>query len=640
MKRSASMSLWQLTRGHRGRFSAAMAALLGATVVGFVEPLIPAMVIDGLLARLAGDGVEGGGAAAGAGASTATETVAALLGGPRSVVDYLLAAALALLALASVNGLLTYLKGRWSAQASEAMARRLRNRLYDHLQHLPARYHDGAETGDLVQRCTSDVETVRMFFATQAVELGRASLMLIAVLPFMLWINATMTLVALALMPLIVLFAVIFFRRIKWVFRASDEAEARVTATLQENLTGIRVVRAFGRSAFEKQRFGRVNADYRDRTFRLYTTMAVYWSLSDLLCFLQIGLVLLVGGYMATQGSLTVGELYAFLAYVNMLLWPVRQMGRILSEMGKAIVAMGRIGEVLDAPVEADPARVGAAARPLAVATVSAGASLATSPDGLLGRIVFEDVHFAHRQGAAVLDGVSFTVEPGTTLAILGPSGAGKSTLVQLLLRLYDYEHGSIRIDGIELATIPRKQARQLVGVVMQEPFLYSRTVRENIRFGHHEAGDTQIYEAASTAFIHETINGFREGYETVVGERGVKLSGGQRQRIVLARALVKNPPVLILDDALSAVDTQTEQAILDALDGRRGRRTTIVIAHRLSTLRRADQILVLDRGRVVQRGSHEQLINADGLYRRLWHIQHTLQRDMGGGDGETVREQ
>ena len=650
MQPKPSIRLWRLTAGHRGRFSAALAALLGATVIGFVEPLIPAMVIDGLSQRLTGQaddpaGGEGGGDGAGAAeaapASEATETIAGLLGGPTSVLDYLLIAAVALLLLVALNGLLTYLKGRFAAQASESMARQLRNRLYDHLQHLTARYHDRAEAGDLVQRCTSDVETVRAFFSTQAVELGRASVMLIVVIPFMLWLNVTMTLVALALMPVLVVFAIVFFRRIKWVFRASDEAEARVTATLQENLTGIRVVRAFGRAEFEKQRFAGVNAEYRDHTYRLYRTMAVYWSLSDLMCFLQIGLVLMAGGYMAVRGMLSVGELYAFLAYTNMLLWPVRQMGRVLSEMGKAIVAMGRIGEILDQPVERDREGVqapivdaaglsAAAAAPAAPAPrPPLAAPVSIDPAKAAGRIVFDNVSFAHREGMPVLDNVSFTVEPGTTLAILGPSGSGKSTIVQLLLRFYDYAHGSITIDGIELARIPRKQARQLMAVVMQEPFLYSRTVRENIRFGHHDASESQVREAASTAFVHETINGFREGYNTRVGERGVKLSGGQRQRIVLARALVKNPPVLILDDALSAVDTGTEHAILDALEQRRGRQSTIIIGHRLSTLQRADEILVLDEGRVVQRGTHAQLLGEDGLYQRLFAIQTALRRDV-----------
>jgi ATP-binding cassette, subfamily B, bacterial len=312
-----------------------------------------------------------------------------------------------------------------------------------------------------------------------------------------------------------------------------------------------------------------------------------------------------------------VGEFYFFLAVVTMFIWPIRMMGRILTELGKATVAIGRIAEILDSPRESEPVP---ALEPLR-GRVDASAG---------GGIAFERVSFSHN-GTAVLRDVSFSVQPGQTLALLGPSGSGKSTIVNLLLRFYDPDAGRITIDGRDIALVPRKAVRSQIAVVMQEPFLYSKTLRENIRLGRRAADENEIVEAAATACVHSAILDFEKGYETLVGERGVTLSGGQRQRVALARALLEDPSILILDDALSAVDTETETMILDALKSRRGRHTTFVIAHRLSTLMHADRILVLENGRVVQVGTHESLVAADGLYRRLWQIQTDLEVEIGG---------
>ncbi|MCC5830075.1 MAG: ABC transporter ATP-binding protein [Phycisphaeraceae bacterium] len=603
MKTSGLRHLWQLTLGQRRRFGLAIGALMLATLVGFVEPLIPALVIDALFATLEVTADRG-----------ADNRLLIELGGPGVVLDHVWLLALLLVTLVAVGGGLNYLKGRWAAEASEHIARRLRDHLYDHLQRLPTEYHQGAETGDTVQRCTSDVETVRTFFAAQGVELGRAVLLLVLVVPFMLWLNPAMTLVALLLMPLLVIFAAYFFFKVKHVFKSSDEAEGRMTSTLQENLTNIRVVRAFGRAGYEIERFGGPNRDYRDWNLKVYRVMAQYWSLSELICMLQLGLVLLGGAWFVVEGRLTIGELFAFLAYVQMLLWPVRQMGRILSDMGKAMVAVGRIREILDREEEVDPEPDRCRAL----------------PDPLLGRIDFESVNFSF--GASpVLQNLSMMIPAGCTVGLLGPSAAGKSTLIALLMRLYDPESGRIRLDGVDIADLRRADVRSRISVVLQEPFLYSRSVRENIELGMEArmVDESRLVRAAQDAAVHETIAGFHDGYETVVGERGVRLSGGQRQRIVLARALVKDPPVLVLDDALSAVDTDTELAILDALRHRRGRRTTMLIAHRLSTLAQTDIVFVIENGSVTQQGSHEDLIDRPGLYRRLWHIQNDVERDL-----------
>lgn len=534
------------------------------------------------------------------------------LGGRSVLARNLWLCGLAMALIAGSSGIFMYLKGRWAAVASESVIRKLRDRLYDHLQNLPCRFHDKAKTGDLVQRCTSDVETIHMFLSLRLVEVGRATIMILVAVPLMIRMNPSMTLVAMALIPAIVIFTMIFFAKVRRVFQASDEAEARMTGTIQENLTGIRVVRAFARRRFECEKFATVNADFRDLDYRLVRLLAWYWSLSSVLCFAQRGIVLVLGGWWAMNGRITIGELVAFFALVDMFLWPVRRIGTTLTELSKALVSVSRLEEIFSQKREDEEARPAGPAEPLRVE----------------GEIVFENVSFAHGQDDVLKD-VSFQVLPGQTLAILGPSGSGKSTIVNLLLRLYDYEGGSIRLDGRDIRQMDRRQLRSQIGTVMQEPFLYSKSLRENIRLGNMHAGEDEIISAAETAFLHTSVEGFEHGYETLVGERGVTLSGGQRQRVALARAILKTPPILILDDALSAVDTHTEGMILRALRSRHGRRTTIVIAHRLSTLAWADYAIVLDAGCVVQDGTHESLMAKDGMYRRLWQIQNVLEDDL-----------
>ena len=591
-------AIWGLLGRQRRRFGLAVAALVVATGFMYLPPVVRMWAVDHVIAGkpAASQGLLG--------------RLAELLGGRPSVARDLLIAGLAMVAATALSGLFTYLRGRWSAVASETIARSLRERLYDHLQHLPASYHDNADAGDLVQRCGSDVETVRMFLAGGLTEVGRALILMLVGVPVMVWVSPSMTAATMVLMPLIVVFSVVFFTKVRQTFRRSDEAEGRMTAVLEENLTGIRVVRAFARSEHECGKFAACNADYRNRWCALIRLFAIFWSLSDFLCSLQVAVVLIYGTWLAMTGDLTAGGLFAFLSFVHMFMWPIRAMGRVLADFSKATVSLDRIHEVLSEPRE-DRCE-GAPAEAFCSA----------------GEIVVEHLSFAH-DPTPVLRDISFRVEPGQTLAILGPSGSGKSTLVSLLLRLYDYRDGSIRLDGRELRDTDRKHVRRQFGTVLQEPFLYSKTVRDNIRLGGSAAKDDAVVQAAATACIHDTIVKFEKGYETLVGERGVTLSGGQRQRVALARAILDDPPVLILDDALSAVDTQTEQMILGALRQRRGRRTTLLIAHRLSTLRQADRILVLDGGRIVQAGTHEELLGADGLYRRLWDIQYALEDDL-----------
>jgi len=592
----------QMLQGQRLRYGMALGCLVMATLLNYGVPLIGTVTIDHAVAGRAVD----------ESTPVLLAMVLRLLGGPEALAAQLWLAPLAMVVLSVGAGVFGYLKGWQVSLASDGIARRLKNQLYDHLNHLPARYHDRTDTGDLVQRCTSDVETTRQFLAAQIIEIGNALILAGVAIPMLLSLSVPMTLVSFALVGPLILYGYFYFRRVKHVFRQVDEAEGALTAVIQGNLTGIRVVRAFARQDFERDKFAGPNARYRDNSLRLLRLLSWYWSVSDFVALGQLGLTLIVGAHWVASGQISVGILFGFLSYLSILLWPVRQMGRVLTDLGKAMIAIGRIREVLDTGRES----------PDEAAAVDV-------PEPLRGAIAVRNLRFSHRDGLAALNGLSFDVAPGETLAILGPSGAGKSTLMHLLLRLYDYTEGEIRLDGRELRTLPRKWVRARLGVVMQEPFLFSRTLKENLCFGRRDAPDQEIEEAARAACIHDTILSFEQGYQTIIGERGITLSGGQRQRVAIARAILQRPPVLILDDALSAVDGETETLILDALKDRRGRATTLVIAHRLSTLAQADRVIVLERGQIIQAGTHAELVSQPGLYRRLWEIQSNIESEL-----------
>ena len=595
---------WKLMEGFRLRFAVAITAMLGGTAMRYMVPLVASGTIDYAL---------GGGN----GSSRVVEVFRRFIEAS-FLADHLWLAGLVMVGLTALAGTFNFFKGKLAAEASDGIARRLKNRLYDHLQKLPVRFHDKAETGDLVQRCTSDVETLRMAVSTQVVEVSHALILMGTALPLMFLLDARMAAGSFVLIGPIVLFGFFYIKRVRHLFQKFDEAEGKVTAIVQENLTGLRVVRAFRRQDYEIDKFSGPNREYRDLGLRLIRLMALYWSISDLASLAQNAIVLGLGIYFISQGTLSVGTLFAFIMLLNLILWPVRQMGRTLTELGKSIVAIGRIQEILEEPEEPRIA--------------------VTQPGPGRGHILARNLSFSHDGGQAALQSVSFEVRPGETLAILGPSGSGKSTIMHLLLRLYDYQSGSLQFDGVEMRDLDRQWCRQQFGTVMQEPFLFSKTIIDNIRLGRPSAHEEEVMRVAQVASIHDTIHRFPAGYKTLVGERGVTLSGGQRQRVALARALLRDAPVLLLDDALSAVDTETEEMIIAALKKRRGKMTTLVIAHRLSTLSHADRVIVMDGGRVIQAGTHAELCERDGLYRRLWHIQNKVER-AGGGEKRPLVE-
>lgn len=509
----------------------------------------------------------------------------------------------------AIRGVFLYYKNTLASRASENIAMRIRNKLYDHIQRLPYEYHVKAETGELIQKCTSDVDTIRRFLGIQLVEVAGSIFMLLFILYIMFQLNVKMVFISIAFLPFIFGFAVIFFKRVQRDFEKSDEAEAKLSTTLQENLTGIRVVKAFSRERHEMEKFDVKNQDYRTKVNKLILNLSLYWATSDFFSMIQVAMVIIIGSYFVIIDEISLGTLVAFISYVNMMIWPIRQMGRTLTDMGKTTVSIKRIDEILQENIEVLEQN-------------------GETPN-IKGDIEFRNVSFSYEENSQVLKDISFNVKAGHTVAIIGSTGSGKSSLVHLLPRLYEYTSGSIKVDGIELNTIDKHWIRKNVGLVLQEPFLYAKSIKENIKLADPNMVDDKVFEAAKIAAIHEDINSFEEKYETIVGERGVSLSGGQKQRMAIARTIINDSPIVIFDDSLSAVDTETDIAIRGALNTRKNKATTIIISHRISTVSEADMIIVIDKGEIVQRGTHRDLINEEGLYKRVYTIQSSFEDDI-----------
>jgi len=512
--------------------------------------------------------------------------------------------ALAVLAVAVVKVLSQYGFLVSNTRASETLVKTMRDMLYTHIEHLPFSWHMKNHTGDIIQRCTSDIETTRNFVAGQMTGLFRIMILVVLSIVFMFSMNPLLAVIALVPMPIIVMYSMVFHNKIGKGFKECDESEGRLSAMAQENLTGVRVVRAFGRERYEKDRFEKHNEEYTGLWVRMGSIMSRFWSTSDVLSGIQIMLVVVFGVVFCLKGQMTSGEYIAFISYNAQLVWPIRQLGRMISEMSKAGVAVDRIGYIINSEVEKD-------------------CEDACEPD-MNGDIAFEHVNFAYDGCPQMLHDITFTMKAGTTLGILGGTGSGKSTLMLLLDRLYDLPEGSgrITIGGVDIAKMKRKHLRRNIGIVLQEPFLFSRTLQENLAITNADLTLTDIREAARAACLDETIQGFAKGYDTFVGERGVTLSGGQKQRAAIARMLTQNTPIMIFDDSLSAVDAETDAKIRKALEKRFGSASIILISHRITTLSKADQVIVLDRGRIAEMGTPAELEKAGGLYQKIYEIQ------------------
>lgn len=516
-----------------------------------------------------------------------------------------------LICVAILSGAALFVSRLYTAKAGENFAKNMRDSLFTHVQRLPVKWHDRHQTGDIIQRCTSDVEVIRNFVVTQLLEVFRTVFLIAVSFSIMLSMNVKLSMLVLIFVPVVAAYSVIFYRLIAKKFTWADEAEGELSTVVQENATGVRVVRAFGREMFEMERFHEKNNAFANLWIKLGTMSGLYWGTGDFITGLQVIAVIVFGAMEAVHGELSVGEFIAFASYNTTLVWPVRGLGRILSEMSKAGVSFERVNYILVASEE------------------EYGEEKETKTEDERSceeqfDIEFAHVDFGYNKEKKVLDDVTFTIPQGTTLGILGGTGSGKSTVIQLLNRLYELSEGNgkITIGGRDIREIPLKELRKKIGIVLQEPFLYSRTIRENICASRPDATFEEIREAAKIACVDEAIMNFPDGYETLVGERGVTLSGGQRQRVAIARMLLQKAPIMIFDDSLSAVDSQTDSKIRKELAVKCKDATVILISHRITTLMGADNIMVLNCGRIEEMGTHQELLDKHGSYKEIYEIQ------------------
>jgi ATP-binding cassette, subfamily B, bacterial len=515
--------------------------------------------------------------------------------------------------LALVEGGFSFLSGRLAAFSAEGITRRLRNFLFDHIQRLSFAYHGKTPTGDLIERVTSDVDSVRSFFNEQAIGVGRIVLLFVINFIAIGQLNWKLALVSIVVVPFILAVSMWFFHQVTKVYEKYQEQEAILSTTLQENLTGVRVVKAFARQDYEKDKFEKDNWEKYLRGKRLLRMHSLFWPLSDIACGLQMLGGFIFAGILAINGEISIGTYPAYVGLVVLLIWPMRNLGRIIVNTSTGLVSYERLMEIVKQERE-----------PLTDGKVKVLSQVQ-------GEIVFDNVSFQYEDGGSeVLKDVSFHIKPGQSVALLGSTGSGKTSLVNLLPRFHEYSGGHIRLDGEELKDYPRETLRRQIGIVEQEPFLFSRSVGENIAYGvERDVKQGEIEKAAKAAAIHDVILSFPDGYKTLVGEKGVTLSGGQKQRVAIARTLLKNPRILILDDSTSSVDTGTEAEIRGALNRLMENRTTFIIAHRIQSVMNADLILVMDKGAVIQMGRHEDLVACEGMYRQIFKIQTQIDLEL-----------
>lgn len=538
-----------------------------------------------------------------------------LLGGMVFIRENLWVVALVFVLLSFFSSLALFVRGESIGLFAESFTLNLRNAVYDHLQKLPYAYHVRSKTGDLIQRCTSDVNQISRFLSNQVRELTYAFFMVGVALVIMFSVSVKMTLISMIAFPIIFVFAIRFFKDMQTTFKQYDEEEAELFTVFKESLDAVRVVKAFNRERFELVKFDGFNKQLKVTSEKMFKLLGVYWGVSDFICFAQILLVLIVSTFEVRNGNLSVGDAMLFVSYISMILWPIRNVGRILSDMGKVGVAIDRLEEIFETPME--------------------DLDTGIRPE-ITGDIAFDNVSFQYDDGTEpVLRDVSFDVEKGKTVAIMGPTGSGKSSLVHLLTRLYDPTSGSIVVDGHDLVDIAPSYIREKVGIVLQEPYLFSKSIYDNIKLATPNSSEIDVYNAAKIASIHDVINNFDQGYGTLVGEKGVTLSGGQKQRVAIARTIINDHPIIIFDDSLSALDSETDASIRRDLKTLNQSATMIIITHRINSAMAADKIIVLNEGVVEQVGDHNSLMREEGLYKRIAMIQNNEIGGMSDGSND-----
>ena len=527
------------------------------------------------------------------------------IGGTAVLKENLWMIALAIVVVALLTAVCRFSFRVCNSMGAETFVQTMRNDLFGHIMRLPFKWHSENRTGDIIQRCTSDVEQIKMFVSEQLTSLFRVVVLIVLSVVFMLNISVKLTIVSGVFIPLIIGYSFYFHKKIGGQFRIVDEEEGKLSSIAQENLTGVRVVRAFGRETYERSRFEKQNHFYTNMWIRLMQLMAAFWSVGDLFSYGQVIAVMVYGVMLCVRGEITAGDYIAFVQYNNMIRWPIRMLGRVISNLSKAGISIDRLMYIMNSDMEED-------------------SDDALKPD-LKQDITFDNVSYTYENGThEILSDISFTIKAGSTVGILGGTGSGKSTLMYLLDRLYDLpvENGRIMIGDTDIRDISREYLRENIGMVLQEPYLFSRSLYENIRIAAREKGIDEVREAARIASLEDAIEHFKEGYETFVGERGVTLSGGQKQRTAIAQMLIRKPPIMIFDDSLSAVDAETDAKIRAALKENVGESTVILIGHRITTLMNADQIIVMDKGRITESGTHDELLKNQGIYRQIYDLQ------------------
>lgn len=525
------------------------------------------------------------------------------------------------LIISLLRGLFAFSATAISASSTEKATKNLRDRLFSHIQALPIAYHSKTPTGELIQRCTGDVETLRKFAATQVVEVVRLSALFVGAFIMMLSINVTYAFVSIIFVPVLLIGSLYYFKKEMVIWNEHEKEQDKLSIIVQENLSGIRVVKAFAKENFEIDKFTKQNEEKRKWGLKLLKLNRIYWPVSDIFVHTQIAVSIFFGGYLTLNNYLSVGEYTAFYSYSMFVTWPMRRIGQIVSEMGMASVAIKRLFSILDTEQEDYSGK-------------------SNEEEKLKGDIEFRDVSFKYEENEKhrVLNNVSFRVNAGEKIALLGPTGAGKTTIISLLMRFFESDTGSILVDGKDIKKYSKEYLRSRFGVVLQKPFLFSTTIKDNIAYANPDSHIDEVIEASRIARIHDIITEvFPDSYETIVGEKGVTLSGGQKQRVTIARTLLKDPDILIFDDSTSAVDSETEYEIQKALRKIIEGKTTFIIAHRLTSIQDCDRIIVLDKGNIIEEGTHEQLLLQNGFYKKIYDIQISVEDEIRA---ETVADE